>query len=460
MARAVDHVDMGDVEPLALHQRRHEAVKGVEIRQREVDVAAERLEAAAGIARAVLQDPPANAVGDARLPLLVGTVLAPDPLAGDERRRRGSASRAATSSGMKAGSFWPSPSRVRRSRRDRAAATPRAHRRALAAARLVADDRSQGRVARAFISSPTRRVGRAVIHVDRPRRAQGRAGALDLLEQERERSALVLDRHDDAERGVSRIAVRIIGHRPSGHLLSVAPRSEAGRIGADVEPPAAVDIETGDAGRRAPARGRGAVFRRRKSSSNRSSTKASRQPPPVQESRGLRARVSSISRSVPVRKTRLGSRYPTVPMRGLSQPTARPPPPAEATVSATAGSAAPRPKTPTESRLAATNLGQAAFQQLRCATNSRHAKKATPATQASRTGRAANGSVPSRVQAAAARPTVSASGNEAGSGRGRLAPRAGAVRRRPRRSPSRSGWRSPDKGAARNAAAWSAPPRR
>ena len=64
MARPVDHVHMGDPVALALDERRHEAVERVEIRQRQVDVAAERLEAAAGVAGAVLQDAAAHAVGD------------------------------------------------------------------------------------------------------------------------------------------------------------------------------------------------------------------------------------------------------------------------------------------------------------------------------------------------------------------------------------------------------------
>ena len=64
MSRAVDHVHMGDGKTLALDQRRHETVEGVEIRQAQIDVAPEGLEAAAGIPRSVLEDPPPHAIGN------------------------------------------------------------------------------------------------------------------------------------------------------------------------------------------------------------------------------------------------------------------------------------------------------------------------------------------------------------------------------------------------------------
>ena len=79
-ARPVDHVAVDHAEPLAGDERRHEAVERVEIGQREIDLAAEHLETAAGVAGGILQDLSAHAVGDARLELLPGAFPA-NPLA-------------------------------------------------------------------------------------------------------------------------------------------------------------------------------------------------------------------------------------------------------------------------------------------------------------------------------------------------------------------------------------------
>src|SRR5262245_39343325 len=53
--RPVDHVDIADLKAFAADQRRQEAVQSVEIGERQEEVAAERLQAAAGIAGAVAQ---------------------------------------------------------------------------------------------------------------------------------------------------------------------------------------------------------------------------------------------------------------------------------------------------------------------------------------------------------------------------------------------------------------------
>ena len=87
-ARPVDHVDIADRRSPRADQRRQEAMQPVEIGQRQEDVAAERLQAAAGVARAVPQHRAAHAVGDARLQLLEAGVLAPDALAGDQADAR------------------------------------------------------------------------------------------------------------------------------------------------------------------------------------------------------------------------------------------------------------------------------------------------------------------------------------------------------------------------------------
>ena len=83
-ALAVDDVDEDDAVALAAHERRQEAVDGVEIGQREEGLAAEGLEAAAGVAGAVLEHEAAHAVGDARLELLEAGRLAADALARHE----------------------------------------------------------------------------------------------------------------------------------------------------------------------------------------------------------------------------------------------------------------------------------------------------------------------------------------------------------------------------------------
>ena len=69
-ARPVHHVDIADAKALAPDKRRQETVQAVEIRQPQEQIAAERLEAAAGIAGAVAQDGAADRIGDARLQLL------------------------------------------------------------------------------------------------------------------------------------------------------------------------------------------------------------------------------------------------------------------------------------------------------------------------------------------------------------------------------------------------------
>src|ERR1700757_3052266 len=81
---AVDHVDIGDVKTLAPHQGRKKTVQSVEIGQHQEHIAPERLQAAAGIAGAVMQDGAADGVRRARLEFLEARILAPDALASDE----------------------------------------------------------------------------------------------------------------------------------------------------------------------------------------------------------------------------------------------------------------------------------------------------------------------------------------------------------------------------------------
>src|SRR5512135_1239813 len=80
----VNDIDVADVVSFAPHQCRQEAVQPVEIGQRQEQVAAKRLEAAAGVPGAILEDRAAHRVGDARLPALEAGRLAADALAGDE----------------------------------------------------------------------------------------------------------------------------------------------------------------------------------------------------------------------------------------------------------------------------------------------------------------------------------------------------------------------------------------
>src|SRR5262249_13524402 len=81
---AIDDVELADLEAFAPHQRRQEAMQSVEVKQREEYRAGKRLQAGAGVGRAVAQDGGADAVGDARLNALERRVLAPDAPAGDE----------------------------------------------------------------------------------------------------------------------------------------------------------------------------------------------------------------------------------------------------------------------------------------------------------------------------------------------------------------------------------------
>src|SRR5579885_2051105 len=63
-ARAMVHADEGDVVSLAFHKRDEKAVHVVEIGKGEKDVAAKRLQPAAGIRRAILEHPVAESVGE------------------------------------------------------------------------------------------------------------------------------------------------------------------------------------------------------------------------------------------------------------------------------------------------------------------------------------------------------------------------------------------------------------
>ena len=62
-------------------RRAHEAVQRVEIGQSEIDLAVKTLEAAARVARTVLEDGAANFIGRAGLKPLEAGVFAPDALA-------------------------------------------------------------------------------------------------------------------------------------------------------------------------------------------------------------------------------------------------------------------------------------------------------------------------------------------------------------------------------------------
>src|SRR5690348_16237548 len=84
MSRPVDDIDVGDLITLPAYQCRQETVQPIEIRHRQKHLAAECLQSATGIARAVIEDRIANRIGGARLQLLESGVLASDALAGDE----------------------------------------------------------------------------------------------------------------------------------------------------------------------------------------------------------------------------------------------------------------------------------------------------------------------------------------------------------------------------------------
>src|SRR5579863_743228 len=84
LAWPIDHVDVADLEALAAHQRRKEAMQTVEIWQRQEQVAAKRLEPTSGIARAILQHGRAHPVGNTRLHALEPARLAADALPGDQ----------------------------------------------------------------------------------------------------------------------------------------------------------------------------------------------------------------------------------------------------------------------------------------------------------------------------------------------------------------------------------------
>jgi hypothetical protein len=92
-ARPVLDVDVIDGMALAQHQRRQKTVVVVEERQPQVDLAADRLEAARGVAGAVGEESLAQPVGEPRGALLEEPVVARGALAGDEGDPRVAAER-------------------------------------------------------------------------------------------------------------------------------------------------------------------------------------------------------------------------------------------------------------------------------------------------------------------------------------------------------------------------------
>ena len=197
MARPVDHVHMGDPVPLALDQGRHEAVQGVEIGQR-----ADRRRGGTPSARSPYPaSRPSGSARARRWRCATATSCRRRPCgrpAGRPPEPTDGSSRAATSCGMKAGSFWPSPSRVTTIGAARGMDAG-AHRRALAAARLVPDEAQPRPRCPGAQDLLDGRVGRAVIHIDHLEGPERRAGALDLLHQGEDVERFVLDGHHDAD---------------------------------------------------------------------------------------------------------------------------------------------------------------------------------------------------------------------------------------------------------------------
>ena len=196
MARSVDHVNMGDRKALALDQGRHEAVKGVEIRQAQINVTPEGLEPTTRIPRSVLEDPPAYAIGDSGLPLLVGSILATQPLPGHQSDRR--AVEGSHELGDEGRIVLPIPVE---GDHDRGAGgmNTRPDSGALTAACLVpneAQPRTRRPGAQNLLSGIIRR---AVIDIDDLEGRQLGAGPLDLLHEGKDIERLVLDGNDDAD---------------------------------------------------------------------------------------------------------------------------------------------------------------------------------------------------------------------------------------------------------------------
>src|SRR6476661_3932131 len=88
MPRPIDYVDVAYLIAVALHDGRKKSVQAVEVRQSEEHVAAERLQAAAGVACAVAQHGAAHRIGDARLQFLEAGRLTPDALPRDQADAR------------------------------------------------------------------------------------------------------------------------------------------------------------------------------------------------------------------------------------------------------------------------------------------------------------------------------------------------------------------------------------
>src|ERR1043166_10327743 len=82
-ARPVDDLDIGDVIAVAFYERGREAMQRVEIRQCEIDLAPECLEAAPGIARIIAQHRCTNGIRNGRLEALEAA-FALEPLAVDQ----------------------------------------------------------------------------------------------------------------------------------------------------------------------------------------------------------------------------------------------------------------------------------------------------------------------------------------------------------------------------------------
>src|ERR1700758_4984869 len=107
LPRSVDDLDVGDAQTFTPNQCRQKPVQPVKIRQRQKQIAAERFQSAARIARAVLEYRAADRVGDARLQFLEWRRLAPDALAGNQSDARTASRECGNQSGDKCGVVLP-----------------------------------------------------------------------------------------------------------------------------------------------------------------------------------------------------------------------------------------------------------------------------------------------------------------------------------------------------------------
>ena len=200
-------------------------MQAIEIRQAAGNVAAERLQSAAGVAGAVAQHGATHRIGDARLKFLEPARLAANALAGDESDARLARFQCADKRRNKSGIVLPVAVERRHNGGARGRNT-RAHRRRLAAGLLVAHAAQPGMLRHQPFQLGLGAVSRSVIDVDDLEGPLPIERFGDFRDKRRNIAGLVADRHHNGYRRIGCIhaAMSYGAQKPAGNRFDALKR--------------------------------------------------------------------------------------------------------------------------------------------------------------------------------------------------------------------------------------------